>query len=49
MGPCVRRDDEVGTHTLSFSRLDPPEFCKFFRPKEGVGNAGCPMHPQPRV
>jgi len=20
-----------------------------FRPKRGVGNAGCPMHPQPRV
>ncbi len=22
---------------------------KTFRPKEGVGNAGCPVHPQARV
>jgi len=22
---------------------------KFSAPKEGVGNAGCPLHPQPRV
>ena len=33
-----------------------PSCCKTFRPKgrdathkEGAGNAGCPMHPQPRV
>jgi hypothetical protein len=25
-----------------------PSYCKTFRP-EGVGNAGCPVHPQPRV
>jgi hypothetical protein len=24
-----------------------PEACNRFRPSEGVGNAGCPMHPQP--
>jgi hypothetical protein len=22
---------------------------EFFAPREGVGNAGCPLHPQPRV
>src|SRR5450432_1633451 len=26
-----------------------PRFAFIFRPKEGVGNAGCPLHPQPRV
>jgi len=24
-----------------------PKLCVNFRPSEGVGNAGCPMHPQP--
>src|SRR5947207_1988055 len=35
----------------AFPRRDAPEFCKIIRPKktEGAGNAGCPMHPQPRV
>jgi hypothetical protein len=28
-------------------RRDAPEACDIFRPIEGVGNAGCPMHPQP--
>jgi len=23
-----------------------PSFAKIFRPLEGVGNAGCPLHPQ---
>src|SRR5882672_974993 len=26
-----------------------PSCARIFRPSEGVGNAGCPMHPQPRV
>ena len=26
-----------------------PRFAFISRPKEGVGNAGCPLHPQPRV
>src|SRR5258706_15153357 len=26
-----------------------PSRAKIFRPMEGVGNAGCPLHPQPRV
>jgi hypothetical protein len=34
----------------AFSRRDPPEFCyQLPARKEGVGNAGCSMHPQPRV
>ena len=33
-----------------FSRRDAPELVhEIFRPKEGVGNAGCPLHPQPRA
>src|SRR6266446_3972920 len=34
---------------LRASRRDAPELCIYFPPKEGVGNAGCPMHPRPRV
>src|SRR6266478_5432874 len=31
-------------------RRDAPELCKNLRLEtEGAGNAGCPMHPQPRV
>src|SRR5882762_591020 len=26
-----------------------PESCIYLSPIEGVGNAGCPLHPQPRV
>src|SRR5260370_10316343 len=33
----------------AFSRRDAPELCMIHPPSEGVGNAGCPMHPQPRV
>src|SRR6266436_211181 len=38
-------------HTSAFPRRDSPELCSNVRPKktEGVGNAGRPMHPQPRV
>jgi hypothetical protein len=33
----------------AFPRRERPRFAGIFRPTEGVGNAGCPMHPQPRV
>src|SRR3954454_22650941 len=35
----------------AFPRHRAPEFCMISSPmkSEGVGNAGCPMHPQPRV
>src|SRR5260370_39746469 len=26
-----------------------PSYANIFRPLEGVGNAGCPLHPRPRV
>jgi len=26
-----------------------PRFCVYLSPLEGVGNAGCPLHPRPRV
>src|ERR1700704_6145993 len=26
-----------------------PSYAFIFRPLEGVGNAGCPLHPRPRV
>jgi hypothetical protein len=31
------------------SRRDAPELCTKKSAQEGVGNAGCPVHPQPRV
>jgi hypothetical protein len=36
--------------TLPHSRgaVRPSDAC-IFRPNEGVGNAGCPLHPQPRA
>ena len=55
MGPCFRRDDARGfdcqtTDTTSRSRgAMRPSRAFISRPKEGVGNAGCPLHPQPRV
>jgi hypothetical protein len=36
-------------HTFATSRRDAPEALMNLSPKEGVGNAGCPLHPQPRV
>jgi hypothetical protein len=36
-------------HGFALSRHDLPELCINFPPKEGVGNAGRPVHPQPRV
>jgi hypothetical protein len=36
---------------FAFSRREAPELCMNLSPKktEGVGNAGCATHPQPRV
>ena len=34
-------------HTFTPSPRVAPEPLNIFRPLEGVGNAGCPMHPQP--
>jgi hypothetical protein len=36
-------------HKSAFSRRIAPEACKGPSTRQGVGNAGCPMHPQPRV
>src|ERR1700694_1746360 len=36
-------------HTFATLRRDAPELCMNPSPKEGVGTAGCPLHPQPRV
>jgi hypothetical protein len=37
-------------HNFAISRRDAPEVCQNPSPrKEGVGNAGCLLHPQPRV
>ena len=55
MGPCFRRDDVGGfnyqtAETTSLSRGAMRPSCAFIsHPLEGVGNAGCPLHPQPRV
>jgi hypothetical protein len=40
-----------GRHSFAFPRRDAPGLCKNLSPKktEGVGNAGCPLHPQPRA
>ena len=34
---------------LTISRRHAPEALMKLSPKEGVGNAGCPLHPRPRV
>src|SRR6266705_1497840 len=36
-------------HTTSTSPRHAPEPLKNLPPKEGVGNAGCPLHPRSRV
>ena len=43
------RDVDNARHTFAFPRRDAPELCMNRCPKEGVGNAGCPLHPQPRA
>src|SRR5437762_12243802 len=36
-------------HTFTTPPRDAPEPLMNLPPKEGVGNAGCPLHPRPRV
>src|SRR5258707_5113931 len=36
-------------HMFASSRREAPEPLMNLPPKEGVGNAGCPLHPRPRV
>src|SRR6266478_4312912 len=36
-------------HTFTTSPRNAPEPLMNLPPKEGVGNAGCPLHPRPRV
>src|SRR5712672_1165466 len=36
-------------HTFATSPRHAPEALLYLPPKEGVGNAGCPLHPRPRV
>src|SRR5437899_6087156 len=36
-------------HNFTPSPHDAPEALMNLSPKEGVGNAGCPLHPRPRV
>src|ERR1700704_1469688 len=36
-------------HSFTTSPRNAPEALMNLPPKEGVGNAGCPWHPQPRV
>ena len=43
------RNDEESRHTFTPSRRDAPESLINLSPLEGVGNAGCPLHPRPRV
>src|SRR5258707_14873713 len=56
MGPFSRRDDVLvdanfqTANARSPSQREAPEALhEISRPIEGVGNAGCPLHPQPRV
>ncbi|HYS84469.1 MAG TPA: hypothetical protein VEN78_05650, partial [Bradyrhizobium sp.] len=42
------RNDEESAYDFA-SRRDAPESLMKLSPKKGVGNAGCPLHPQPRV
>ena len=55
MGPCFRRDDERGFDYQTANAPSRPRGAMrpsrafIFRPLEGVGNAGCPLHPRPRV
>jgi hypothetical protein len=43
------RNDGKSRRGFAISRRDAPESCIYLSPKEGVGNAGCPLHPRPRV
>jgi hypothetical protein len=45
--PLARNDGKIRL-LIPAARIA-PEVCMNDPPKEGVGNAGCPLHPQPRV
>src|SRR5258707_15560116 len=45
----ARNDVPLIPDTTSPSRRHAPEALMNLPPKEGVGNAGCPLHPRPRV
>jgi hypothetical protein len=47
--PVKPGDDIESKRTFAIPRRDAPEVCWNFSPRktEGVGNAGCPLHPQP--
>src|SRR6266849_7097709 len=47
--PGMTSVDISTPYTRSFSRRDAPEAWIYFPPEEGVGNAGCPLHPRSRV
>jgi len=44
-----RNDAIVYAHKFATSPRNAPEALMNLSPKEGVGNAWCPLHPQPRV
>ena len=50
MVPVKAPRNDIG-YASTFPRRDTPELCRNFSPqkREGVGNAGCSVHPQPRV
>jgi hypothetical protein len=45
------RNDAKSRRSFTTPRRDAPELCMNLPPykTEGVGNAGCPLHPQARV
>jgi hypothetical protein len=47
----TQQSNSEETYDSSIPRRDASGFCKNFRPEksEGAGNAGCQLHPQPRV
>src|SRR5258705_1097946 len=45
----ARNDVPLIPDTTSPSRRHAPEALMNLPPKDGVGNAGCPLHPRPRV
>src|SRR6266852_4615036 len=47
--PLAMTSNRNSNHTFAASPRDAPEPLINLSPKEGVGNAGCPWHPQPRV
>ena len=46
---CARNDVDIVSDTTLSSRREALEVVMDLPPKEGVGNAGCPLHPRPRV